>query len=229
MHRTAPLQLLTSGNHRETLQLIVMETPHSPVVLGHPWLSLHRPLVDWRTHEVCEWSPQCATRCLRQAPLPANRSLPIVKMPPDLSSVLREYHDLAEAFRKSRAVTLPPHRPYDCAIDLLPGSSPPRGRVFSLSIPERAAMENYIWESLAAGIIRPSTSPAGAGFFFVGKKDGSLRPSIDYRGLNEITRLNRYLLPLMSAAFESLQSATMFTKLDLRNAYHLVRVREDDE
>lgn len=30
-------------------------------------------------------------------------------------------------------------------------------------------MERYIAESLAAGIIRPSLSPLGAGFFFVDK------------------------------------------------------------
>ena len=40
---------------------------------------------------------------------------------------------------------------------------------------------------------------------------------------------NRYPLPLMSSAFEILQGARFFTKLDLRNAYHLVRIREGDE
>ena len=90
-------------------------------------------------------------------------------------------------------------------------------------------MEKYLSEAVAAGIIRPSSSPAGAGFFFVGKKDGSLRPCIDYWGLNEITVKNRYPLPLMNTAFEILQDAQVFTKLDLRNAYHLVRIREGDE
>lgn len=76
---------------------------------------------------------------------------------------------------------------------------------------------------------RPSSSPAGAGFFFVKKKDGSLHPCIDYRGLNDITVKNRYPLPLMSSAFELLQGARFFTKLDLCNAYHLVRIKEGDE
>ncbi len=43
--------------------------------------------------------------------------------------------------------------------------SPPKGRLYSLSVPEREAMEKYISDSLAAGLIRPSSSPAGAGFF----------------------------------------------------------------
>ena len=89
-------------------------------------------------------------------------------------------------------------------------------------------MEEYIGESLSAGIIRPSSSPVGAGFFFVGK-DGSLRPCIDYRGLNTITVKNRYPLPLISSAFVPLHGAVVFSKLDLRNAYHLVRIREGDE
>ncbi|KAI7806903.1 Pol polyprotein [Triplophysa rosa] len=147
----------------------------------------------------------------------------------DLTGVPEEYHVLRSVFCRSRATSLPPHRPYDCAIDLLPGTSPPKGRLFSLSAPEREAMEKYIRSSLNAGLIRPSSSPAGAGFFFVQKKDGSLRPCIDYRGLNEITVKNKYPLPLMSSAFELLQGARVFTKLDLRNAYHLVRIREGDE
>ncbi len=149
--------------------------------------------------------------------------------PGDLSGVPEEYRDLRVVFSRSWAASLPPHRPYDCSIDLVPGSMPPRGRLYSLSAPEREALEKYLADSLAAGTIVPSTSPAGARFFFVKKKDGSLRPCIDYRGLNDMTIKNRYPLPLMSSAFEILQGAKIFTKLDLRNAYHLVRIKEGDE
>ena len=103
------------------------------------------------------------------------------------------------------------------------------GRLYNLSVPEKETMRNYISESLASGIIRPSSSPVAAGFFFVAKKDGSLRPCIDYRQFNAITVRNRYPLPLLSSTFEPLTHATIFTKLDLRNAYHLVRIREGDE
>uniref|UniRef100_A0A8C1UQM8 Gypsy retrotransposon integrase-like protein 1 n=1 Tax=Cyprinus carpio TaxID=7962 RepID=A0A8C1UQM8_CYPCA len=226
---TVPLQLITSGNHREEIVFFVTHSPLTPVVLGHSWLTTHNPHINWSESTILSWSPYCHAHCLVSA-LSSVSSFPVLQEEPiDLSRVPEVYHDLRAVFSHSRAASLPPHRPYDCAINLLPGTSPPKGRLFSLSGPERAAMEKYLSESLAAGVIRPSSSPAGAGFFFVKKKDGSLRPCIDYRGLNDITIKNRYPLPLMSSAFEILQGARYFTKLDLRNAYHLVRIREGDE
>lgn len=104
----------------------------------------------------------------------------------------------------------------------------PKGRLYSLSAPVTQAMMDYIQSLLKAGIIRSSSSPAGAEFFFV-DKDKTLRPCIDYRGLNNITIKNRYPLPLFSSVFEGLQLAKIFTKLDLHNAFHLVCIREGDE
>ncbi len=106
---------------------------------------------------------------------------------------------------------------------------PTKGRVFPLSQPESEAMRAYIEEELAKGFIRPSTSPTSAGFFFVKKKDGGLRPCIDYRSLIDITIKFRYPLPLVPSALKQLRSARYFTKLDLRSAYNIIRIREGDE
>ena len=77
--------------------------------------------------------------------------------------------------------------------------------------------------------IRHSKSPAGAPIFFVKKKDGSLRLVVDYRGLNKVTIRNRYALPLISSLLERINGARFFTKIDLRGAYNLVRIRPGDE
>ncbi|KAK3515993.1 hypothetical protein QTP70_000534 [Hemibagrus guttatus] len=77
---------------------------------------------------------------------------------------------LQEAFSKEKAMQLPPHHLWDCAINLLPNAMPPKCKVYPLSLPESQAMEEYIEEALAAGYIQPSTSLAAAGFFFVEKK-----------------------------------------------------------
>ncbi|KAL0161463.1 hypothetical protein M9458_045188, partial [Cirrhinus mrigala] len=117
----------------------------------------------------------------------------------------------------------------DCAIDLVPDAPLPKGKIYPLSLPESKAMEKYIKEALSQGYIRPFTSPAASSFLFISKKDGGLRPCIDYRALNRYTIKFRYPLPLVPAALEQLRSARIFTKLDLRSAYNLVRIREGDE
>ncbi len=90
-------------------------------------------------------------------------------------------------------------------------------------------MEEYIKEALNQGFIRPSTSPAASSFFFVAKKDGDLRPCIDYRVLNDQTVKFAYPLPLVPAALEELRGCCIFSKLDLRSAYNLIRIRRGDK
>uniref|UniRef100_A0A3P9HCQ1 Gypsy retrotransposon integrase-like protein 1 n=1 Tax=Oryzias latipes TaxID=8090 RepID=A0A3P9HCQ1_ORYLA len=227
--RTKPILLFTSGNHREYHQFFVTDSPQTPVILGFSWLHLHNPHIDWSSIRIVNWSTYCMANCLHSALPSTPTAYPLEDPDIDLSKVPTCYHDLKAVFSKSKACALPPHRPYDCAIELLDGAPLPKGRLFNLSGPEKTAMENYIQEALSLGHIRPSSSPVGAGFFFVEKKDQSLRPCIDYRELNQITVKDKYSLPLINSVFDSVQGSNIFTKLDLRNAYHLVRVREGDE
>uniref|UniRef100_A0A8C1X667 Retrotransposon gag domain-containing protein n=1 Tax=Cyprinus carpio TaxID=7962 RepID=A0A8C1X667_CYPCA len=141
-HTTEPITLLTSGNHNETLPLLLMNSPVAPMVLGHPWLVKHNPRVDWGSNTVTLWSESCHESCLVSA-CPAVSVLQEETMV--LSNVPAEYLDLKEVFSKSRAASLPPHRPYDCAIDLVPGRSPPKGKLYSLSIPERRNIFLILW------------------------------------------------------------------------------------
>ena len=90
-------------------------------------------------------------------------------------------------------------------------------------------LREYLRDALAKGWIRESSSPAGAPILFAPKKDGELRLCVDYRGLNKITKKNRYPLPLIGEILDRLSKAKVYTKLDLRNAYHRIRIREGDE
>lgn len=157
---TRDLTLQVGSLHSETIRLFTITSPDH-----HPYCQPH-----------CIASVQALAAPLRPNPPESD----------DFTALPSEYHDLKEAFSKRKATTLPPHRPTDCTIDFLPGAIPPKGRVYPLSQPETASMTAYIQEELAKGFIRPSTSPASAGFFFIKKKEGSLRPCIDYRGLNEV-------------------------------------------
>lgn len=83
---------------------------------------------------------------------------------------------------QSRCITcymrLPLHLPCDCAIDLLSGAMPPRGKAYPFSMTKSAAMETYI-SAEPKGFIPPSSSPALTSFFFVLKKEGDLCPCIE--------------------------------------------------
>ncbi|MGL5566966.1 MAG: retropepsin-like aspartic protease, partial [Plesiomonas sp.] len=58
-HVTDLITLTISGNHIETTSFYITDTPHAPVVLGHPWLVKHCPIVDWGHNTVLSWSNQC--------------------------------------------------------------------------------------------------------------------------------------------------------------------------
>lgn len=148
----------------------------------------------------------------------------------NLSGLPPCYHDLALVFSKAAADMLPEERPFDCTIDLVnPDVALPFKPIYNLSPKELEAQRVYIKENLAKGFIRYSKSPVGFPQFFVGKKDGSLRPCVDYRDLNEVTIKDRTPLPLISDLIDRTAGARIFTKIDLRGAYNLVRIKPGHE
>jgi len=77
--------------------------------------------------------------------------------------------------------------------------------------------------------IRETHSDGGSPIMLVQKKDGKLRLCVDWRALNHVTKKDRYPLPLIGEAFHRLQTANYYTKLDIKDAYHNVRIKEGDE
>src|SRR5436190_5393137 len=139
-------------------------------------------------------------------------------------------HDFQDVFEKKDFDELPPSRPWDHAIELLPGVEPRLDcKIYPLSRDEQAQLDAFVEENLRTGRIRPSKSPMASPFFFVKKKDGALRPIQDYRKLNDMTIKNRYPLPLISDLIDALQNAKYFTKLDVRWGYNNIRIKEGDE
>ena len=147
----------------------------------------------------------------------------------DLSSIPEEYHEYADVFSKSKAETLAPHYPYDLQIDLEKDSYPPVGTIYSLSKFEQEALKEFIDENLTNGFIRSMSSSHGAPVLFIKKKDGSLQLYVDFCGLNKITKKDRYPLPLISDLLDSPRRAHIYTKIDLRHAYHLVCIAKGDK
>ena len=85
-------------------------------------------------------------------------------------------HDFEDVFTKEKYDDLPPHRPWDHAIELLPGSQERLDcKIYPLSLEEQKQLDKFLEEHLRTGRIRHSKSPMASSLFFVRKKDGSLR------------------------------------------------------
>jgi hypothetical protein len=52
---------------------------------------------------------------------------------------------------------------------------------------------------------------------------------VDYRGLNRVSVKNRYLLPLISEILDRLSGSKVFSKVDVKDAYYRIRMREGDK
>ena len=141
----------------------------------------------------------------------------------------KEFADFQDCLSTAQTTLLPAQGSAEHAIDLLPGTTPPYGPIYPFSQRELAALRQYIEENVAAGRIRKSISPAGAPILFVPKPNGELRLCVDYRGLNKITVKNRHPLSLISEILDRLSGAKYFSKLDIKEAYYRVRIREGDE
>jgi hypothetical protein len=143
----------------------------------------------------------------------------------DIAERLPErYRRWASVFSEEEINRLPDHTEYDHKIQLVDGVQPPFGPIYPLSEKELQALCKYLRKELAAGKIRELKSPAGAPIIFVPKPDGSLRLCVDYRDLNRVTIKDRTPLPLMSELRKRLARATIFTKLDLKTGYNLIRI-----
>ncbi|ESK81361.1 reverse transcriptase-rnase h-integrase [Moniliophthora roreri MCA 2997] len=140
---------------------------------------------------------------------------------------LQGYRD---RFEKGKSEHFPPSQTYDHTIGLKPDFIPWNCKLYPLSPVEQKKQDRFLEENLCKGYIRKSKSPMASPFFFVAKKEkGALRPMQDCQELNKGTVKNAYPLPLISELLNKLKGVNIFMKLDLRNSYNNVRIKDGDQ
>ncbi|KAH7461789.1 hypothetical protein FOMA001_g18899 [Fusarium oxysporum f. sp. matthiolae] len=145
-----------------------------------------------------------------------------------LKNIPKEYRIYDKLFREELETGVPEHSQWDHEIKLTDENLPFQ-KIYPLNQGELEVQRQYIDEMIQKGYIRESTSPAGSAMFFVPKKNGKPRPVVDYRGVNARTIKDRTPLPLITELKDRLQGKKIFTALDLKGAYNLIRIKEGDE
>jgi len=78
--------------------------------------------------------------------------------------------------------------------------------------------------NLAKGFITPSLFKYALPILFIRKQNGGLRLYINYRGLNEIMKKDRYPLPLINETITRVIKAKFFTKFNIEATFNNLRI-----
>jgi hypothetical protein len=140
-----------------------------------------------------------------------NELSPVLRLnEPETKELLRNYvpecyHSYLDMFTEKEAIPLPPHRPWDHVVTLVPDAPPSIScKVYPLSHGEEEFQEKYIKEQKDAGLIQKLKSPYSTPVFYIRKKNGSYRPIFDYQKINAITVKDIFPLPHIVTIIEGM-------------------------
>ena len=108
--------------------------------------------------------------------------------------------------------------------DAPPVKQPPRRVPIALAHEEKEAIENLKRQ----GVIRESSSPWASPIVLVRKKNGKIRPCVDYRRVNFLTCKDAYPIPRTQDCLDAMAGSVMFSTLDMTSGYHQIPIKEED-
>ena len=242
---TPELVLRHQQDHFSMVQFEVMETldDEADAILPFWWLNLHQPgqFFDHDSGRVVFDSDYCKENCTSLAVLGKAANVAAVRLTEQqhLDRIPERFRNYVPLEHAEAAKRLPDHKPWDHSIDLVEGATLPWGPLYAMSGLEKKVLRKWLDQMQAEGKIRPSKSSCSSPLFFVTKEPSMekaatrdpeyLRPVIDYRAVNARTIKNRYPLPLITELQDALAGARIFTKLDLKTGFNLIRIKQGDE
>ncbi|GBG76803.1 hypothetical protein CBR_g23018 [Chara braunii] len=239
------------GELRHRISFLVSDELPMDILLGMYYLSVAQPQLDWDRKVVKHTLPGEGTARLRKFKASSliesygcmcaaafynyykqNQEAGMylvyvsvagkqVKMSSEIEGVVAKYPDV---FEEPTGVV---EREVVHAIEIIPGSSISKGRIYRMSPSELDDLRRQLNELVEKGWIRPCFSLWVSSLICT--QEGTLRMCIDYRGLNAIIVKNREPLPHIDDLLDRVQGCRYFSKIDLKSGYHQIAIRPEDQ
>ena len=115
-------------------------------------------------------------------------------------------------------------------IKLIPGSKPVRHKVKPLNPDQLASLKEQVQAWLKTDVVQRSNSPWGARLVPVAKPHGGgTRWACDFRSLNRCTIEDSYPLQSIADNLDRMRGGVFFSSLDSRGAFHVLKVKPEDQ
>ena len=152
------------------------------------------------------------------------------QLPAEVLAVLKAHRLL---FPDALPPGLPPRRPYDHHILLVPGKIPTKGALYKMPPDQLPFHKQELAKLMDRDWIGPTLSPICAPVIMVDKHDEGtgqkkMRMVVNYQELNKLTIAPDFPLPSVQTILELLGGAKFFSTLDLEAGFHQIRVAKAD-
>ncbi len=145
----------------------------------------------------------------------------------NVSNVYKKWTNL---FREEKSTKiLFKHKSWDHEIKLISEKHSTFEFIYALSEKKLSVLRNYLNENLKKEFIKRFESSTEYSILFASKKNDTLRLCVDYKKLNDITIKNRYSLLNISELQNRLSNVKIFTKINLKWIYNLIRMKKKEE
>ncbi len=145
----------------------------------------------------------------------------------ETQTLLVELKEYENVFLTESVDKLSLHEDHDHAIEIIAESS--YKSLYNLLNTKLTTLRQYLDDVLAKEWIKHFISLTDVSILFIFKKNDSLHLCMNYQDLNKITVKNRHSLSLISETLDRLNRVKQFTKLNLKNVYHCLRIQHEDE
>ena len=145
------------------------------------------------------------------------------------SKISKDYLYLKKLFDNEKAKVLSEQSQENHVIDLMKNTKSSYMSLYNLFQKKLAILRRYLNNILNKNWIKFLMSFVDISILFVPKKGGRLHLYVNYKNLNAIIIKNRHLLSFIIKTLNRLCKIKRFIKLNLKNAYHRIRIKKNDE